>query len=389
MVRLIFVRIKTTVVGSWPRHPEALDIILRIQRGEKIPEEEFESKIEKAVAWAISEMASASGPKAKSAGIVGVDVISDGEQSRFGYVDILRKFRGFGTKLVPIEIRDELREELSLVMPELLERTPEPFKFPEIIEPLEYVGKNYTLREISRAKKYLPKGKELFYTVPSPATIMIFYPYSKEAYRDDVEAVHGIAKALGNEYRTVLSVEGVYLQVDDPASAMGYHIKWGEEFFEKLEEHISALNEALKGLPSNRIRLHVCYGNYAGPHVHDVALEKVLPKILEAKVGTLLLEMANPRHEADVEVFKEYETDKIIAIGVIDVKTPIVEHPKVVRKRLVNASKYIPVERLWATTDCGFGTFAHTPPVPLKIAEMKLNSLVEGAYLASKELGLM
>jgi len=405
-------RILTTVVGSWPRYEKLVPYIRKIWKGKKVDEKKLETVLEEAVKWAIDLQASASGPESSKANVVGIDILSDGEQSRFGYVDIVRKYSGFDVKKFGVvEATDWVWEDylatvelqmqsMMLMLPGILAKffglfmskdkimnmIRKNFSFPTITSELKYVGEKYTRKEIERALRYLPQGKELVYTTPSPSTILIFYPYEKGVFESEVDAIYKIAKALSEEYKVILSYEKVHLQIDDPAIAMGYHIKWKERLFEIIEDHVRAINEAIKGLPKERIRLHVCYGNYAGPHKYDVDFSRILPYILELKVGTLLIEMANPRHQADVEAFEGYELDKKIAVSVIDVKTPIVEHPKVVKSRLLYASRFIDKEKLMATTDCGFGTFALTPTLTPKIAKMKLDSLVEGAYLASKEL---
>jgi len=381
-------RILTTVVGSWPRSPDLVKLLMGFQKGEYVEPSCFEEAFRNAIKWAIGEQVEACGPESCKAGVVGIDIVSDGEQGRFGYVDMLRKYTGFG-KLLPQQFKLDSHKELMLVMdPEDVKRLAKKFQFSRIIRELEYTGEGLTLREIREAKNMLPKGKKLVYTVPSPATVIFFHPYDKNMYRDDIEAMAGVSKALRREYETVLSVENTILQIDDPASAMGYHLKWGGKLLERLPEHARILNEAIRGLPKERIRVHVCYGNYAAPHMDDIPFNKIMPYLSDLKVGGLVVEMANPRHQADIEFFREHPTDKTIAVGVVDVKTPIVEHPKVVKKRLLEAAKYIPLGKLQASPDCGFGTFAFFPSLHPKIARWKLDSLVEGAYLASKELEL-
>ena len=193
------------------------------------------------------------------------------------------------------------------------------------------------------------------------------------------------------EYKAITE-SGVQLQIDCPDLALARHMNFKDidekSFLHRAEKQIEALNASLAAVPQDQIRIHICWGNYEGPHTFDIGLEKILPIILKAKVKYLLIESSNPRHAHEWKVFKDVKVpqDKVIVPGVIDSTSNFVEHPEVVADRLVQFSQVIPKEQLMAGTDCGFSTFAGFGKVDEKICYQKLQSLVEGTAIASKKI---
>jgi 5-methyltetrahydropteroyltriglutamate--homocysteine methyltransferase len=230
---------------------------------------------------------------------------------------------------------------------------------------------------------------EGFMNAVSPGTIAVFQP--NEYYPSHQTYLLALADAMRHEYEEIVK-SGLLLQVDCPDLAMGRHSRFknltDEEFLRTAALQVEALNHALSGVPADRVRLHVCWGNYEGPHTHDIPLTSVLPLLFKAKPMALLIEGANPRHEHEWEVWKSHKlpADKILVPGVLDSSCNFVEHPELVAQRLVRYAESVGRERVIAGTDCGFGTFAGFGPVHPSICWLKLKSLSEGASLASKKL---
>jgi 5-methyltetrahydropteroyltriglutamate--homocysteine methyltransferase len=211
-----------------------------------------------------------------------------------------------------------------------------------------------------------------------------FYP-SQDAY------LEALADALAVEYEAIVGA-GIILQIDAPDLAMGRHTLYRDRTVEEFERlaarHIEVLNHALRNVPADRVRMHVCWGNYEGPHHHDVPLQRLLPIVIKAKPQGLLFEAANPRHAHEWSVFRDFKIpdDKIMIPGLLSTTTNYIEHPELVAERIERFAQVVGRERVIAGTDCGFGTFAGFGPVEPDIAYLKLRSLVEGAQIASSRL---
>jgi 5-methyltetrahydropteroyltriglutamate--homocysteine methyltransferase len=223
------------------------------------------------------------------------------------------------------------------------------------------------------------------------STTMLRSPKNK-AYRNDAEYVMAIARELKKEYDYVVS-QGYILQLDAPDLAMERVIMYGDktlkEFLKRVELHVEAMNVALADVPRDKVRLHVCWGNWNGPHQDDVDAEDILPILYEAKVGALSLPLGNPRHEHETVAFKKHKLpkDMVLIPGVIDVTTNYLEHPEVVANRLCEAVSVVgDRERVIAGTDCGFGTFASYEFIAEDVVWAKLEALRDGAKLASQRL---
>lgn len=236
----------------------------------------------------------------------------------------------------------------------------------------------------------------IFIPAPSPGVTTIFFP-GGNAYSDHYEYLFDVGKELRKEYEAILSVDGVDLQLDSPDLAMGKQTgSWGVDFYEALPKHVDAINEAIAGLPRDRIRVHYCYGNWVGSHRFDADYRRVLSEMVRLKVGTIVGEMANPRHEGDSLILRDYLKGHDwpkglgLAAGVIDVKTPIVETSETVASRLegLASTGKIDPDRLYGGTDCGFETFAYFDNVPYQIGLQKLEALANGVTLANSRLGL-
>lgn len=223
----------------------------------------------------------------------------------------------------------------------------------------------------------------------SPGVIAVFQP--NEFYPTHAAYLDALANAMKSEYEAIVRA-GFVVQIDCPDLAMGRHIKFrdasDEEFLRNAEIQIEALNYALSDIPADRARMHVCWGNYAGPHTHDIPLKKILPIVLKAKPMALLVEASNPRHAHEWQIWRDVKLpdDKVIVPGVLDSTTNFVEHPELVAERILNFAKLVGRERVIAGTDCGFGTFAGFGAVHPTITWAKFRALAEGAAIASRQL---
>jgi 5-methyltetrahydropteroyltriglutamate--homocysteine methyltransferase len=234
-----------------------------------------------------------------------------------------------------------------------------------------------------------PRATEAFMNAASPGVIALFQP--NDFYPSESDYLAALAAAMRTEYEAI-AARGILLQIDAPDLAMGRHTMYRkrsvEDFLRLAELHVEVLNEALRAIPPDRVRMHVCWGNYDGPHHHDVPLERLLPIVFKARVQGLLIEAANPRHAHEWSVFREHRLpdDRILIPGVVSTTTNYVEHPLLIAERIVRFADVVGRERVIAGTDCGFGTFAGFGPVDPDVAYLKLQSLVEGSRVASARL---
>jgi 5-methyltetrahydropteroyltriglutamate--homocysteine methyltransferase len=232
-------------------------------------------------------------------------------------------------------------------------------------------------------------GGEAFMNAASPGVVAAFQPNEYYATEDDY--LEAISEAMKVEYEAIVDA-GFLLQVDCPDLAMERHITFrndsDEEFVARVEQHVAVLNNALRDVPAERVRMHVCWGNYEGPHVLDIPIAKILPAVLKAKPAGLLIEAANPRHAHEWTVWSEIALpdDKYLVPGVVDTTTNFVEHPELVAERIVRFAELVGSDRVVAGTDCGFGTLAGSGAVHPSICWPKLRALAEGARLATERL---
>jgi 5-methyltetrahydropteroyltriglutamate--homocysteine methyltransferase len=232
-------------------------------------------------------------------------------------------------------------------------------------------------------------AEEAFMNAASPGVIAVFQP--NEYYQDDDAYLQALADVMKVEYETITEA-GIILQVDCPDLAMGRHIRYRDEseadFVKHAERQVEALNYALQNVPADRVRMHLCWGNYEGPHTHDVPLEAILDVVLRAKPQAIQFEASNPRHQHEWQIWTEADIpdDTVLIPGLLDTTTNFVEHPELIAERVERFAKRVGRERVIAGTDCGFGTFAGFGKVHPDIAYAKLNSLAEGARIASERL---
>jgi 5-methyltetrahydropteroyltriglutamate--homocysteine methyltransferase len=383
-------RILTTHVGSLPRSQAVTDVVFARERGEQA-EEAGAAVIAAAVEEVVRRQAE-----------VGIDVVSDGEMSKISYATYIKdRITGFDGD-TPREPGQDLIE-----FPGLLKKLAETgatarYRRPRCVGPIRVKSLGPVTTDLANLKAALgevgaaagraggaARPVEAFMNAASPGVIALFQPNDYYPTRD--EYLEAVAEAMRAEYEAIVEA-GVLLQIDAPDLGMGRHTLYKdrsvEDYLSLAAMHVEVLNHALRNVPAERLRMHICWGNYAGPHHHDIPLESLLPVVVKAKPQGLLFEAANPRHEHEWSVFREVPIapEKILIPGVISTTTNYVEHPLLVAERLCRFAEVVGAQRLVAGTDCGFGTFAGFGPVDPDVAYMKLAALVEGAAIASSRL---
>jgi len=374
-------RILTTHVGSLPRPQAVVDQLFAQDAGEAYSPDAFDDVMNVAVAEVV-----------KTQVAIGIDVVSDGEMSKISYATYIRhRLTGFEIGEMPRTVPRDLDD-----FPDYKERLARLGATPKYHRPIccgDIAVKDLSSleKDISnlRAAAAASGASEAFMNAASPGVIAVFQPNnhypSQEAY------LEALAEAMRAEYEMIVSA-GLILQIDSPDLAMGRHIKFRDvddaEFLRNAALQVEALNHALRNIPSERVRMHICWGNYEGPHTHDIPLEKIVGIVIRAKPQAYLMEASNPRHAHEWAVWTRTEIpdDKVLIPGVIDSVTNFVEHPELVAERILRFADIVGRERVVAGTDCGFGTFAGFGAVHPPIAYAKLGSLVEGARIASRRL---
>ncbi|PSP15155.1 methionine synthase [Halobacteriales archaeon QH_10_67_13] len=371
--------IQTTHVGSLPRSPELRELLTGGERTETA----FEAAVAESIRTVVRRQAA-----------VGLDIVNDGEQSRIAYsVDVTNRLSGFSDGTVEREWPSDL-DEFPEYARELLGDS-ETIGGPVAVGPIEYADPDALGRELARFEEAIAaEGVSFsgrFHTAPSPGAVVRF---TETDHHDSVESyLFDLAEALATEYELIAET-GARLQIDAPDLLAGRTLTYKDDstrqFRERVETHVAALNRALAGVPAERVRLHACWGNYPGPHHHDVALADVIGPLYEADVSGLVIEGANPRHEHEYRTFREHPLPEgwQLVPGVIDVKTNVVEHPELVAERIERFAEVVgDPERIVAGADCGFETVVEgANAVDPEIAWEKLGSLVEGAELAERRL---
>ena len=378
-------RILTTHCGSLPRPAHLSDLLLRQEAGEPIDSEMLRRECADAVSRALEGQMQA-----------GIDIVSDGEQPRVGFsMYIPLRMEGFGGESVRPTPRDH--DDFPLFAQQLNEKRG---RRNRIANPPKAIGEvRYTGVEDARAEYQLFKDAlcalgrqpaETFMTAASPGIIATTMA---NEYYDSYEAyVFALARELRKEYQLISSY-GFLLQLDAPdfglERARLFKDKTDAEFLRAMELNIEAINRATEGIPRDRIRLHICWGNWEGPHTHDFPLGGLLPIIYRARVGALSIEFANPRHQHEYAAFNKHPlpADMLLIPDVIDTTTNFVEHPEVVANRICEAVAAVGERsRVIAGTDCGFGTSAGTSAVSPDVVWAKLAACREGADRASHRL---
>lgn len=373
-------RILTTHVGSLPRPKNVSDMLFAREAGGPVDPQAFADATAEAVRDVVARQRAA-----------GVDIPSDGEMSKISYAtyigERLTGFSGDSERRVPADL---------LLVPSYAKRlagsggTPS-YKRPcctgeitvRTLEPLQ--------ADIARFQAALSASgyAEGFMNAAAPGVISLFQP--NKHYRDDDAYLGALAEAMAAEFRGIVDA-GLILQVDSPDLALGRQTMYAhlteDEFVHRIGAHVAALNAALAGIPPDRVRLHLCWGNYEGPHTLDVPIARLLPTVLGIHAGFLSFEGANPRHAHEWRVFEDIHLpeDKRIIPGVLDSSTNYVEHPDLVAQRLLNYAGLVGRDRVIGGSDCGFSTFAGFGVVDPDIVWMKLAALTEGARRASAVL---
>lgn len=374
-------RILTTHVGSLPRPQAVVDQVFAQDRGDEIDPEVFDRVMRDAVGDAVRKQVAA-----------GVDLVSDGEMSKIGYATYIRhRLSGFELGDVPratpadLDAYPSFRDRLAQA------GATAKYLRPICRGPIAYERRKPLEHDLATFASALDGAAVAggFMNAPSPGIIALFQP--NEYYDTPDEYLTALAEAMKPEYDAIVGA-GLFLQIDAPDLAMGRHIMYrdrpDEEFVERAAVHVEALNRALRDVPADRVRLHLCWGNYEGPHHLDIGLEKIVDVVLEAKPATILFEASNPRHAHEWTIWRDARVpdDKILAPGVLDTTTNFIEHPELVAERICRYAEIVGPDRVIAGTDCGFGTWAGFGPIDPDICWAKLRSLSEGARIASARL---
>jgi 5-methyltetrahydropteroyltriglutamate--homocysteine methyltransferase len=373
-------RILTTHVGSLPRSQALVDALLRKDRGEPYDPADYDRVVSGAVNDAVRRQAE-----------IGIDVPSDGEQSKVSYstymMDRLTGFGGDNERRVARDLKDypEFRQKMGRMT------GTQEFRRSSCIGPVAVKSLEPLHIDIARLKEAASAAgvAEAFMNSASPGLIAAFQPNkyypSHEAY------IEALAEAMRPEYHAIVE-SGLLLQLDCPDLAMAAHIAFQDlseaDFLKRAALHVEAMNHALDGIDASRARMHVCWGNYEGPHDCDIAVDKLFGVLARAKPQAILFEGANARHEHEWAAWRDapIPEDKILVPGMIDTSSNYVEHPELVAQRIDRWIGLVGRERLIAGTDCGFGTFAGYGKLDGKIAWKKLRALAEGAEIASQKL---
>ena len=375
-------RIMTTHVGSLPRSQAVTELIFAQERGEPVDAVEFDRVIGAAVDACVARQVAA-----------GVDLVSDGEMSKISYATYIKDrvtgFDGDSPRTPPADLE---------AFPTFLERqargggTPTYRRprcvgeiAPKTLEPLE----DDVARLEHAIAEHRPAGA--FMNAASPGVIALFQP--NDFYPTQDAYLEALSEAMRPEYEAIVAA-GLVLQLDSPDLGLGRHMMYKDrtepEYLRLIEQHVETLNHALRHVPAERVRMHVCWGNYEGPHHCDVEMGTILPVLMKAKPQGLLFETSNPRHQHDWTYFRAMRAlipeDRVLIPGVIDSTTNFIEHPEVVALRLEQFAGIVGRERVMAGTDCGFSTFAGFGAVDPEIVYAKLRSMAEGAAIASERL---
>ncbi len=372
-------KISVTHVGSLPRKQEVVDFIFARENNQKYNQDDFDNVMNKAVLETVKKQVDS-----------GVDIVSDGETSKISYATYVKDryngFSGDSPRNPPADLK---------LFPSFLKRLADDGGTPTYARPMctdrvsskGQIDLNKDILNLKTAMKICNVSKG-FMNAASPGVISLFL--QNQFYSSREEYLAALADVMKTEYETITS-SGLYLQLDCPDLALSRHMLFNDlsddEFLKIADLHIETLNYALRDIPEEKVRVHICWGNYEGPHCCDIDMNKVFSTLMKAKAQFLLFETSNPRHAHEWEVFKnrksEIPDNKILVPGVVDTTTNFIEHPELVRQRIERFINIVGEDRVVAGTDCGFGTFAGFGAVDPEIAYAKLSTLSEGAALIS------
>jgi len=374
-------RILTTHVGSLPRPQDVVDQVWAEDKGEDVDRAEYERVIGAAVKQRVQDQVDA-----------GIDFVSDGEMSKIGYATYIRhRLSGFEVGDVPRATPADLDAYPSFR--DRLAKAGATAKYlrPICRGPITYEHTEPMEHDLARLRAAID-GQPVeggFMNAPSPGIIALFQP--NEYYGTLDEYLDALAEAMKTEYEGIVNA-GIQLQIDAPDLAMGRHIMYRDQpdevFVKAAVRHVEAINQALRDIPADRVRLHLCWGNYEGPHHLDIGVEKIIDSVLHAKPQTILFEAANPRHAHEWVIWKDANIpgDKVLAPGVLETTSNFIEHPELVAQRIETYARIVGPDRVIAGTDCGFGTWSGFGPIDETVCWAKLRAMAEGAELASQRL---
>ena len=372
-------RIRTSHVGSLPRSQEVVDFIFARENNEDYDETSFDEVMTKAVHDTVGKQTES-----------GIDIVSDGETSKISYATYVKDrytgFSGDSPRNAPADLK---------MFPTFLERlaneggTPQ-YARPMCTGPVSSKGQGELQKDISNLKAAMSAHGRTrgFMNAASPGVISLFL--QNDFYKTREEYLSALADAMKTEYETIVA-SGLDLQLDCPDLALSRHMLFNDltddEFLKVASSHVEALNYALRDVPEEKVRIHICWGNYEGPHCCDIPMDKMFSTLMSANAGYLLFETSNPRHAHEWTVFRDRKSEipdnKVLVPGVVDTTTNFIEHPELVAQRIERFTNIVGKDRVIAGSDCGFGTFAGFGAVDPQIAYAKLKSLSEGAALAS------
>ena len=372
-------KILTTHVGSLPRSQEVVDYIFAREKGENYDWDKYHQVIASNVADCVAKQVDA-----------GVDIVSDGDTSKISYATYVKDrysgFSGDSPRNAPADLK---------LFPDFLARLANDGGTPDYARPVcsgeitapDYDDLNTDIANLLAAisKQGASQG---FMTAASPGVISLFLP--NQYYSSREEYLEVLGDVMKKEYETIVEA-GLTLQLDCPDLALSRHMLFNhlsdEEFVKIADQNVEVLNFALRDIDASNIRMHICWGNYEGPHVCDIAMDKMFNTLMKSKAQYLLFETSNPRHAHEWSVFRDRKSDipddKVLVPGVIDSTTNFVEHPRLVAQRIQNFTDIVGLDRVIAGSDCGFGTFAGFGAVAPDIAYAKLGALAEGAALVT------
>ena len=373
-------KILTSHVGSLPRSQKVVDFIFARENEVKYDQTEFDSVMSHAVEQTVLKQVEA-----------GVNIVSDGETSKISYATYVKDryngFSGDSERNAPADLK---------MFPGFLERLADDGGTPQYARPMctgeiSSKGQGELEKDIINLKTAMAKSgiERGFMNAASPGVISLFLQNSH--YKNRESYLAALADVMRQEYETIVAA-GLDLQLDCPDLALSRHMLFNDltddEFVKVAETHVAALNHALQNIPEEKVRVHICWGNYEGPHCCDIGMDKVFSTLMSAKAKYLLFETSNPRHAHEWKVFRDRKSEipenKVLVPGVVDTTTNFVEHPELVAQRIDRFVEIVGVDRVIAGSDCGFGTFAGYGAVDPDIAYAKLKSLSEGSKIAAQ-----
>ena len=367
-------RFATTHVGSLPRPEALLDLVFAREAGEPASEADFDAAVEAATAYVIKRQIEA-----------GVAIVNDGEQSKPSYATYIKhRLSGFGGEAGQYEFAD-LEAFPGAKAQVFGNKGRAKRSAPACTAPIEVIDMEAPRIDAERLVR-LANGHATFMSAASPGVTALFFP--NQFYASDEEYVFALAEGLRHEYETIAAA-GITLQVDCPDLAMGRHVQFThlslEDFRKRIGMNIAALNHAVANIPAEQLRMHLCWGNYPGPHHCDVALGEIADIVWTAKPQTVLIEGANPRHAHEFAFFEEHKLpdSKILCPGMVEPQSPYIEHPELIAQRIGRYADLLGAERVMAGVDCGFSVHAGSNALDPEIVWAKLTALAQGAEIAS------